>query len=227
MKILIYFSSHRQLKEVEYSSLFFNKTNFLKENSEVMVHCDNDSYDDDLLMEYMKYNTKTYLSRTKQTFPVYPNGAFNGFLKGLSNNFNFFQNYDYVIHLVPDCYVTDESKIVDLLINSYNTEYNFIVDHHPYHHNLSAKTQYVCDFFIFKPKLIPNIFEDHSDENVLVSEHWLYLKIHEYNIPHRIICRGVESLNWNIDDYGLIHNHNLLRIQSIIDGNENKNFKHT
>ena len=225
IKILLYFSSHRQLKEIEFSSYFFNKSNFLKQNSEVMIHCDNDSLESDVILKYSKYEAKTYISRSKQTFPVYPNGVFNGFLKGLSNNFEFFQNYDYVIHLVPDCYITSEEKIVDLLKENINSEFNFIVDYHP-NHNSSTQLQYICDFFIFKPKNITNIFSDHSDINVIAAENWLYSKIHQYNIPHKTICRGTQSLLWNIDDYGLIHNHNLLRIRSILEGNENKNFSH-
>jgi hypothetical protein len=225
LKILLYFSSHRQVKEIEYSSFFINKTKFIKDRSEVMIHCDNDSLQNEDIQPYIKYETKFHITRSKQTFPIYPNGVFNGFLKGLSNNFNFFQNYDYVIHLVPDCYITSEDKIKKLLIDNLDSEYNFIVDHHPYH-NPYTRFQYACDFFIFKPKKIINIFSDHSDENVVVAENWLYSKIHEYNIPHKIICRGPESLLWNIDDYGLIHNHNLLRIKSIIDGNEDKNLRH-
>lgn len=225
IKILIYFSSHRQLKEIEYSSYFFNRTKFLKENSEVMIHCDNDSLYNDEILKYTKYETNFYISRSKQTYPVYPNGVFNGFLKGLSNNFDFFKNYDYIIHLVPDCYIINEDKIVDLLNDNINSEFEFIVDYHPYH-NQYTKSQYICDFFIFKPKKITNIFSDHSDSNVIVSENWLYLKIHEYNIKHKTICRGPESLKWNIDDYGLIHNHNLEMIYSILNDKDYKNLTH-
>ncbi len=225
IRILIYFSSHRQLKEIEYSSYFFNNTKFLRENSEVMIHCDNDSLNNEDIYPYIKYDTKWYLNRSKQTFPTYPNGVFNGFLKGLSNNFDFFKNYDFVIHMVPDCYITNENKIVELLRENIESEINFIVDYHP-DHNSQTKEQFVCDFFIFKPKKIFNIFSDHSDDNVIVAENWLYKKINEYNISHKKICRGIESLKWNIDDYGLIHNHNLKRIESILSGNENKNFKH-
>lgn len=225
IKILIYFSSHRQLKEIEYSSYFYNKTEFLKNNSDVMIHIDNDLFKNDDVLEYTKYDTNCYIARSKQTYPVYPNGVFNGFLKGLSNNFEFFKNYDYVIHLVPDCYITNEDKIVELLNDNINSEFDFIVDYHP-HHNQSTISQYTCDFFVFKPKKIPNIFSDHSDINVVVAENWLYSKIHEYNIKHKTICRGQESLRWNIDDYGLIHNHNLKRIESILSGYDDRNLIH-
>lgn len=214
-KILIYFSSHRQLKEIELSSAFFNRTIFLKNHSEIMVHCDNDSLESDKVKEFIRYEAKTYLVRSRQTFPIFPNGVHNGFLKGLSTNFDFFQDYDFVIHLVPDCYIVDEMKIVDLINENLDSQINFIVDYHP-EHNESTKFQFCCDFFIFKPKKIKNIFSEHCDMNVKVAENWLYSKIHEHEIKHLKICRGRESLEWNVDRYGLIHNHSLDKIESIL-----------
>ena len=61
--------------------------------------------------------------------------------------------------------------------------------------------------------------------NPIAAEAYLYEKIEQYNIKHRTICRE-NSLYWEIDSYGIIHNHNLDRIKSILDGNENKNFTH-
>lgn len=180
-----------------------------------MVHCDNDSLTNDQLNQFIIYEAKTHLVRRKQTYPVFPNGVFNGFLKGLSDNFTFFQDYDFVIHLVPDCYIVDETKIVELIEENLDSEIDFIVDYHP-EHNGSTKFQFCCDFFIFKPKKIKNIFSEHCDTNVIVSENWLFSKIQEHEINHLKICRGKESLEWNIDRYGLIHNHSLEKIESIL-----------
>jgi len=218
-KILLYYSSHRQLDEIELSSFFFNRLNFIRENSDVMVHCDNDSLSNDELGKFIKFNTKCFISRTKQTFPIYPNGYFNGFLKGLSNNFDFFQNYDIVIHTVPDCYITSEDKIVDLILKNINSEFHFVVDYHPDHFPAGGtKSQYISDFFIFNPKKIKNIFSDHSDDNPLVAESWLYKKLHEHNISHETIYRGPNSPRHEIDDYGLIHNHDINKIKQILNG---------
>jgi hypothetical protein len=48
----------------------------------------------------------------------------------------------------------------------------------------------------------------------------------EYNIKHRIIQR-VGSVYWNIDNFGMIHNHNLSRISKILyDDIDDENLKH-
>ncbi len=230
MRILIYFSSHRQLKEIEYSSEFFNRTSFLKEYSDVMLHCDNDSYNDELIKSYAKYETNTFLVRSPQIRRIYehhngwsPIGCL-GIIKGLNNNFHSFNNYDFVIHTVPDCYITNEEMIRKLILEESTTDNKFIVDQHSYI-NESCKTQFSGDFFIFKPKEIHNIFSEHDDDNPPVLENWIYDKIKEHQIKHRIICRE-GSPYWNIDSYGLIHNHNLLRIESILNGCENLDHRH-
>jgi hypothetical protein len=214
MKILIYYSSHRQKDEIRYASQFFNRTDFLKKNSQVMIHCDNNAILDEELRTFIEFDTEIFLSRSPQTFPVHPTGYFNGFWKGLSKNFDFFKNYDYVIHLTPDVYITNETEIVNILIEEYYTDNVFIVDYHP-EHNSTTPVQYCCDFFVFKPNCFEDFFCEHDDNNPIPPEFVLYSKIHEHSIKHRKIKR-VGALSHQIDSFGLIHNHDNNHIVSIL-----------
>jgi len=227
MKILLFYSSHRQLEEYKLSSEFFNKSKFLKEKTDVMVYCDNDSISFDTLSDYVRYETKVTVIKGKQIFQSgIPTGiSGNGIHIGLSNMFDKFQDYDYVINMVPDCYITDDTMIFKLLQEEFETDTEFIVDYHP-NHSASCLRQYCCDFFVFKPKKIKNIFSEVDMDNLIAPENFIYQKISENSFKVRTINR-VGSLSWDIDNYGLIHNHNLNRIRKILyEGINDQNLRH-
>lgn len=228
MKILLFYSSHRQLKEFELSSGFFNRFKFLKPITDVMIYCDNNLISIDQIKECARYEARSVeIIKGDQVFPSGINTGIsgNGIHIGLGKCFNRFMEYDYVINMVPDCYITDDSEIWKLLQEEEKSENNFIVDYHPYL-NHSSLTQFCCDFFVFKPKNITNIFNELDMSNLLTPESFIYSKIMEYNIKHRIIQR-VGSVYWNIDNFGMIHNHNLSRISKILyDDIDDKNLKH-
>lgn len=227
MKILLFFSTHRQLMELKYSSEFFNRSEFLKNNADVVVYCDNESYTEDLLKEYVSYQTNTKIIMGKQIFaPGTPTGiSGNGIHIGLSNCFDMFKEYDYVINMTPDCYITDDKKIIELLNEEFTSDNNFIFDYHP-NINPTSAFQFCCDFFVFKPNKIDNFFMEIDFNNLIPPENFIYNKIIERNIKFRTIER-IDSIHWNIDNYGLIHNHNLLRIQKILyEGIDDKNLRH-
>jgi len=216
MKILLFYSSHRQLKEYEYSSIFFNRSNFLKENCDVMCYCDNDLITEDELKSYISYDTNVKIIKGKQIFPsgISTGISGNGIHIGLNNCFNEFLDYDYVINMVPDCYITTDIHIKKLLEDELYTDNNFIVDHHP-DHDASTKYQFCCDFFVFKPKKIYNFFKEVDMNSLILPENFIFNKIKEYNIKYKIIKR-IGSLQWIVDNYGLIHNHDLQIIKNIL-----------
>lgn len=213
MKILWHFNSHRHFEEYSLSSHFFNKSDFLKKNSEVLVTCNNVNIDIDALKSQCFYECKFDVVRT--TNPK--NGVNTGQFVSLDETFYRFFDYDYVIHTTPDVYIVKDKFIVKLLEEEFDSNNHMIVDYHPCY-----KFTYCTDFFIFKPKLVTNFFNDKFEPTPDCNsiEAHLYKSIHDYKIPHKTICRGRSSLSWQVDDFGLIHNHNKDIIKKIILNNE-------
>jgi hypothetical protein len=216
MKVLLFFSSHRQLEEITLSSLFFNRTKRLKHMADVMLFCDNDNLSREQLERVCLYESNTTIVKSKQVFDSgTPTGVSgNGIHLGLGQCFEHFLQYDYVINMVPDCYITNDEHVVRLLEEEFYSDTAFIVDHHP-NHNESTATQFACDFFVFKPNKIHNLFNEIDMLKLVPPENFIYDKIVEHSIPHRRIER-LGSLHWNIDSYGLIHNHDVRQIMHIL-----------
>lgn len=213
MKILWHFNSHRHLEEYYLSSRFFNMSEFFKKNSDVLVTCNNINIDLSLLKEKCQYECNLEIVRT--TNPA--NGVHTGQLMALSETFEKLKAYDFVIHSTPDVYMVDDKNLIRLLEQEKETDNIFIVDYHPYHNEHTLRS-YSTDFFAFKPNKIENFFSlgfEPSAECHCIEAH-LYRILHELKIPHRTINRGKTSLKWQVDDYGLIHNHNIEVIKNIL-----------
>lgn len=213
MKILWHFNSHRHFEEYYFSSQFFNRSNFFKKNADVLVTCNNVNIDLLSLKEKCQYECNLEIVRT--TNPL--NGVHTGQLVSLSETFEKFKDYDFVIHTTPDVYMVEDKRLISLLEQEKESYNSFIVDYHPFHNEHTLKT-YSTDFFVFKPKKIENFFSlkfEPSEQCHCIEAH-LYRVLHELKIPHRTINRGKTSLKWQVDDYGLIHNHNIDVIKNIL-----------
>jgi hypothetical protein len=175
------------------------------------VCCNKDSIDLDELRSKCTYECES-CEVVRSTNPS--NGVHTGQFVALKETFHKFEKYDFVIHSTPDVYVVDDKHLIALLEEELDTDNHMIVDHHPYHPN--CEYLYSTDFFIFKPRKITNFFGDELDPMAHCIESHLYKKIHGLNIPHRVICRGVGSLHWQVDEYGMIHNHNNDIIHNIL-----------
>lgn len=212
MRILWHFNSHRHFEEYFLSSQFFNRSEFLKKNAQVLVTCNNVNIDLELLREQCEYECKLDVVRT--TNPA--NGVHTGQFVSLDETFHRFFDYDFVIHTTPDVYLVEDRFLVKLLEEELDSTNHMIVDYHPTHPH--AEFTYSTDFFVFKPKLITNFFNDKFDPtpDCHSIETHMYRSIHKYKIPHRTICRGKSSLRWQVDDFGLIHNHNKEIIKRIL-----------
>lgn len=212
MKILWHYNSHRHFEEYSLSSEFFNRSNFLRNNAHVLVTCNNDSIDLETLRNVCKY--KCDLNIVKTTNPT--NGVHTGQFVAINETFHMLKNYDFVIHTTPDVYIVNDEPLIKLLNEEYASESHMVVDYHPYHPH--CEKLYCTDFFIFKPQKVYNFFGESFEPtpDCHSIETHLYRSIHAHNIPHRTICRGRSSLLWQVDDLGLIHNHNLSVISDIL-----------
>jgi len=213
VKILLHYNSYRHLDEYALSSQFFNRSEFLKQNADVLVCCNNENLTVEELAERCAYQCKTEIVKTTNT------GWFSGQFTSLHETHHKFVGYDYVIHFTPDVYIVDDKPLIRLLTEELHTDNAMILDYHPYH--ADCNITYCADFIVFKPSKTPKFFSiDYPEERNLSTEKRLFKRVNKLNIPHRTICRGVSCIHWQVDDYGLIHNHNNDLIRHILQTGE-------
>ena len=200
MKNLLFYTLHRQYDEIEYSSYFFNKNKFLKQNFEVIVHCNNQNRTLQELKNKCKFNTKTEIILTTKN-----NGYSSGHIEALCDNFELFKKYDYCIHLHPDCYITNDIK----LQNIFKDEFDYAVSP-SFHMNRMC---YSTDFFVFKPNL--NIFNNYekiwkSFPNTIPEYYFYDIIKNDMSLKIKILDR-YPNLNGTgfrtIDNFDLWHEH--------------------
>ena len=118
MKILLFLTSHRQLEEYKYFNVFFQKHNKLKEICDIFIYINNSNLSVDVLKYYQQINVKNkniYIT-TKNAGGIRHPGQY-GWLETLNEGYNMnkFNNYDYVIHMHPDVFITQENNIIKIL----------------------------------------------------------------------------------------------------------------
>jgi len=214
MKILLYLTGYRHLKEYEFFNFFYEKNTALKEISDVFFYCNNSEISEDIV-KYYKNNS----SKNKFLFITTNNMGFSkGGIEAVSTGIEMgiFKKYDYVLHFHPDVFITDDQKLLNIL-NEHKDNDNVFLINHSYPNWYSF---FSFDFFIFKPKLLKqNIFIEDIETYQEHPEVHLHNLIHKYNIKYEIIKR-YDNNDWQprrIDDsLGLWHEHELEKVEKYI-----------
>lgn len=134
-----------------------------------------------------------------------------GDIEAMSINIDkgIFHEYDYVIHIHPDVFITDDVYLMQVLEeNKNNNTVFFITKSVP-----NDDTFFSLDFFIFKPKLLTqNIFKKELYTFTCIPEKYFHDMIQTYDIPFKFI-RRFDNDNWQprrIDEHlKLYHEHDL------------------
>lgn len=213
MKILLYITGHRHVKEYDYFNTFLQKLKVLNTVCDIFIHCNYSNISSDIINYYQKF---TQLN--KQLLITTLNAGFSmGGVEALNSGFEMgiFKNYDYVIHLHPDVFITDDSYLMDIIINNLNNDIVFFITK-----SFPDYRFFSFDFFIFKPKLLKeNIFIDELYTYKECPEFYLHDMIHKYNIKFTFINRFNNDL-WSprrIDDnLKLWHEHDLTLIENYL-----------
>ena len=112
MKVLLFITSHRQLKEYEYFAYFFNRLKRLNEVCDIYIYCNNPDISEDILKYYKKFNLKNKkLFITNINHGYYLGGAE---LMSIAYDNNVFKDYDYVIHCHADVFITDDEYLMQV-----------------------------------------------------------------------------------------------------------------
>lgn len=209
MKNLLFYTFHRQLDEIYYSSLFFNKSDFLKSNFEVILHCNNVKMSYETIKNLAKFETNVKIIITSKN-----TGYSYGGIEATSDSFELFYEYENVIQLHPDCYIIDSKKLKNMILN---TKYDVAVAKF----NHIGRPSYTTDFFCFKPKynFLKNCHKHWQEHPTAVPEHYFYdclkesnLNVYEFNrYPN-----GDGAGYRNIDEFDLWHVHDNNKVKAYL-----------
>jgi glycosyltransferase involved in cell wall biosynthesis len=213
MNILLFLSGHRQNEEYKLSALFFERCpNFVKMCD---LYINNNCLDNDISknVEYLKMFKNVKINNNNKN-AGYVNGAIQSVSNLIEDEKLLHSNYDYVIHIHPDIFMTNENTLLELLHNELNNEETFIVNKYL----VNNSSFFSFDFFIFKPKkLQENIFNQWTTYNGF-AEHYIYNAITSNNISYKLIKRFDDD-NWfprRIDLLGLWHEHDLEKVKKYL-----------
>jgi hypothetical protein len=209
MKNLLFYTSHRQLNEIEYSSFFFNQSEILKNNFDVFIHCNNEQISLQELKHKSKFQTTTNILVTSKN-----SGYKYGGLEALHDIFTMMSKYDMVIHLHPDCYIVNDNIIQDLS----NKQFDVAVSPCTCMHTEKC---YNTDFFCFKTRInFINSYENYflKNSNDYAPERYLYEILHNLNLNILELDRYPNKLDnlRVIDNIGLWHEHDNYKVETYI-----------
>ena len=212
MKILLYITGHTQLKEYNYFNIFLKS---LKLNTlcDIYIYCNNPNISTDILDYYKQFEQKNkYLLITTLN-----SGYRVGGVEAVSVGYQMgiFKDYDYVIHLHPDVFITDDQYLLSILEENLNNDTVFFINK-----SIPSEDFFSFDFFIFKPKFLTyNIFLTDLYKFECSPEVFLHNMIKKYNIKYTIIKR-YNNDNWSprrIDEnLKLYHEHDLSKVEQLL-----------
>ena len=214
MKVLLFMTGFRQVKEYDYFSRFLRRLDTLSRLCDIFIYCNNPDISEDIVTFY-----RAFAQRNKRLFITSLNAGFvMGAVEAVSQGIEMglFADYDYVIHLHPDVFMTDEAPIVRLLEENADNDCVFLVNH-----SLPGDARaFSFDFFIFKPRLLTeNIFIEELHTYQDIPEHFLFDMLTKKRVPYRVVPR-FDSGDWSprrIDDrLKLYHEHDLGLVEKLL-----------
>jgi len=213
MKILIYITGYRHLIEYKYFNNFLRELR-IKYLCDIFIYCNNAEINNEIMEYYRMFEQKN-----KQIFITTLNGGYRiGGVEAISEGIDMgiFKGYDYVIHLHPDVFITDDLYLIDILLENKDNDTVFLIT--------KSKPDddrfFSFDFFIFKPKKLENnIFKDELYTFMSCPEHYLHDMIMKNEIKYKFIKR-FNNNNWyprRIDEnLKLYHEHDMNNVVNLL-----------
>jgi hypothetical protein len=206
MKILLFITGFDQVIQYDYFRRFLEPLD-INRMCDIYIYCNNPNISPDVFKYYQNFSQKNkYLHITPQN-----SGYRIGGVEALSNGISMgiFSNYDYVIHLHPDVFITDDNYLMNVLNNNIDNDNVFFITKSVPDDN----TFFSFDFFIFKPKLLKtNIFIEDLYNFQGAPEVYLHDMIKKNDIKYSYIKRFDTDhyLPRRVDDnLKLYHSHDM------------------
>jgi hypothetical protein len=213
MKILLFITGFRQLDEYNYFRIFLKQLH-LNTICDIYIYCNNPQIQNNVVNYYQNFdqmNKKLLITTLNAGYRV-------GGVEAVSNGIEMgiFKDYDYVIHLHPDVFITDDLYLMDVLLENINNDIVFLINK-----SLPDDVRFFSfDFFIFKPKLLKkNIFIEELYTFTDSPEHYFHDMLVKNNIKYKFIKRYNNDMWYprRIDDnLKLYHEHEMDKVVDIL-----------
>jgi hypothetical protein len=213
MKILLFITGYRQLDEYFYFHLFLQQLK-LKSICDIYIYCNNPEIQNSIVDYYQNFNQEN----KRLLITSLNSGYRSGGVEALSQGFEMgiFNEYDYVIHVHPDVFITDDVYLTEILVNNIDNDTAFFITKS----EPNDPKFFSFDFFIFKPKLLTkNIFIEELYTFTSSPEHYLHDMIIKNNITYTFIKRFDNDYYYprRIDDHlKLYHEHDLNNVVDLL-----------
>jgi hypothetical protein len=155
----------------------------------------------------------------KENYSINRKGYLYGILEAYSTTYDLLKQYDYVVQVNPDVYVTDHSPLENYMSENMN---NNIV-HHVNTMRGDINKGFSCDFTLYRPNISsqnyfslyksPDISYD-IDQKSLIDQNYKFLPeqflksvIISSGTSYKIMCPSTRN-DRKIDAFGIWHCHN-------------------
>ena len=222
MKVLLVLTGHRQLEEYSlFAKILKHSCPRLSSETDLFIHCNNAE-----ISEQIQTYFKEFPQKNKRLYITTKNCGYRaGGFEAMSDLYemNIFKEYDLVIHLHPDVFITREDTLY-ACINGISSLPQ------PCFYGTTCIPQFgnhiAFDFFMFQPSCLPkNIFECWNAMENIFPEHMLFQQIAIHRIPVIILSRFTNGYAEprRIDEHiGLWHEHDLEKVHTYIHNNYSK-----
>jgi len=212
MKILLFITGYRQLEEYGYFSTLLQRLQ-LNNICDIHIWCNNPNISPDIVTYFQKFNQQNKILTITTRNAGFRAGPVEAVSCGIEQG--IFCGYDYVIHLHPDVFITDDKYLTEVLEKNKSNDTVFLITK-----SIPDDSEFFSfDFFIFKPALLKeNIFKEELYSFTCWPEHYLHNMIKKYDIKWKYIKR-YDNDDWSprrIDDHlRLYHEHDLEKIKQL------------
>lgn len=213
MKVLLFVTGCRHVKEYDYFNRFLQRLNTLSDICDLFIHCNNSDISEKILTYYKQFKQKNKFLYVTSLNIGHAMGGVEALSTGI--DMGIFNAYDYVIHLDPDVYITDETRIIEVLRDNLENDCVFFMNKsYP-----DDERFFSFDFFIFKPRLLKsNIFKEGLYSGGEIVEHHVCDAILRNKVKFKLIKR-FEDDNWfprRVDEHlKLYHEHDLKLVEEL------------
>jgi len=217
MRILFFYTGYRQLAEISHSALFAQRYQHDFKDADVIYHCNNTAIGRDTLESLVG----DFANPIKKIITTDKNTGFRlGHIEAIADSYPLIQEgeYDWVIHLHPDVYLTDEARFLGLLHKADTSEQNAIM--FPLFE--ADAMAYTTDLFAWKPTRVKrDVFSDYKNyvnRSDVIPETYLYESLHRQNVPILSVKR-YRGRGWQreIDEVGAWHPHEQARVENFLE----------
>jgi hypothetical protein len=217
MNLALLFTSYRQFEELDLQAEFMRRASRIPSSVPVIYHNNNGKLAPSAISEKLAKIPAVnidFIHSPQKNAGGYPYGQFEAIL----DVWDKLSGYDWVIHLHPDIFIVDESRLLEVIGQANRGGFAMVVTPT---FGLKAPS-FATDFFAFRPSGTPRgIFESFlplQDAPIVVPlEDLFYIEVHRAGVKYMVAHRFAHGhYHRDIDQLGLWHEHDLNRVRAYL-----------